>query len=193
MAAASTRLCIGCRQTAGRDALLRFVLMGDPPELVPDIRRRQAGRGASTHARYRCLEKAVAGGGFQRAFRRKLSVSAPELARWARGQYRRRVDGLLQAAFRSGQVALGTDRVREALSGDRLAMLVVAEDAAGRRDELMEAASRLGSRCVVFGDKHHLGTLFGRPELGVVGVLDGRFAAEVLEATEHERELAEEA
>ncbi|MDD9968953.1 MAG: hypothetical protein OXR73_22115 [Myxococcales bacterium] len=122
-----------------------------------------------------------------------MQLSAPDLARWARDQYRRRAEGLLQACARSGQLALGTDAVREAISRERLPLLIVAEDAAGRRGELMDAASRLGGRCLVFGDKRYLGALFGRQELGVMGVLDGGIAGEVREAAEHERELAEEA
>lgn len=190
----SERLCIGCQQRESRDSLLRFVLAGDPPSVVPDVRRRDGGRGASTHARFTCVSNAVRNGGFQRAFKRKLQLSAPELAEWARGQYERRIDGLLSTASRvPGALALGGEAAREQLRTSAPALLVVADDAAGRRDELREAAERLGGRCAVFGDKQHLGALFGRAELGVIAVLDTGIAKAIREAARCTADLAEEA
>lgn len=192
--AASERRCIGCQQRGDRDDLLRFVLVGDPPSVVPDVRRRGGGRGASTHARYACVSGAVKGGGFQRAFKRKLRLSAPELAGWARGQYLRRIDGLLTTASRvPGALSLGSDAVREQMRTAAPALLVVAEDAAGRREELSRSAERLGARCAVFGDKQHLGALFARPELGVIAVMDAGIAEAIREAAQRVADLAEEA
>lgn len=188
---------MGCRQPASRDVLLRFVLAGDPPTLVPDVRRRHGGgRGASVHPSFACLVDAVERGGFKRAFKRDLpALSAPLLAAWAREQYRRRIQGLLSAAARGGHVALGTDAVRSALvdPDPGVALLIVAEDAAGRRDELTATAARLGRRCVVIGDKEHLGGLFGRASLGIVAILHADIAAEVSAAMQCIAELAEDA
>jgi len=187
------RTCAGCREAAPRQALLHFVLAGDPPTVVPDVRHRGAGRGASTHARYNCLTMAVRNGGFQRAFKRELAVSAPQLATWAREQYRRRIDGLLVAAQRAGKMCLGTDAVREAMNSSELAMLVIAQDAEGRREELLAMAERLKRRCLLFGDKEHLGGLFGRASLGVVAVLHEDIATEIRDAARCLAELAEDA
>lgn len=184
---------MGCRQTAPRAELLHFVLAGDPPTVVPDVRHRGHGRGASVHPRYRCLQDAVRKGGFKRSFKRDLELSAPQLAGWAREQYLRRVEGLLVAALRAGKIVLGTDAVREAMQQGNVELLVIAEDAAGRRDELTATAERLGRRCVVFGDKERLGGLLGRASLGVLAVLHDDIASEIRDAMECHAELAEDA
>lgn len=187
------RICVGCRDSDSRGALLRFVLMGDPPALVPDIRRRAPGRGVSVHPRYSCLVTAVKTGAFKRAFKREVVASAPEMARHARGQYQRRVDGLLQASRRAGHLALGTDAVRDAMTRRTASLLVVADDAAGRRSELVAQAQRLESRCIVYGRKEHLGELFGRSPVGVIAVRDDRIAGEIRRAAQSAAELAEDA
>ena len=157
----STRSCVGCRQTDAREALMRFVVAGDPPTLAPDVRRRAPGRGVSVHPRFSCVDAAVRTGGFRRA----LGINpgeARELATLAASQYERRAQGLLMAAQRSKNLALGTEAVRDAIAERRVRMLVVARDAEGSRQDLTDGAARLGKDCLVWSDKDGLGKLFGR-------------------------------
>ena len=131
----------------------------------------------------RCLDAAVRNGGLRRAFKRELpALNADDLARWASGQYARRLDGLLHAAFRSGHAAIGTERVRDAIASRRAALLVVAGDASEQRQELIAAAERLGGHCVLYGDKSGLGRLFGRETVAVVAVTEVNIAEEVQRA-----------
>jgi len=78
------RTCIGCRNRAAAAELLRVVVAPDaagPPRdrsgetvpVVPDPRRRMAGRGAWVHPDQRCVELAVR----RRAFARALRVPGP--------------------------------------------------------------------------------------------------------------------
>ena len=187
----SIRSCAGCRQRDERDTLVRFVLAGDPPAVVPDVRRRGAGRGVSTHASLRCLQQAVRSGAFRRAFRRDVQVDADQLASWAGGQYGRRIDGLLGAAHRSGKAVAGSDRVRQALAARPGCLLVVARDARGDRDEIMRSAERLGSACLVHADRAGLGTLFGRESVAVAAVTDAAIAEELQVAARCVTGLAE--
>jgi predicted RNA-binding protein YlxR (DUF448 family)/ribosomal protein L30E len=174
---------VGCRQTDERAALLRFVLAGDPPQVVPDLPRRAGGRGVSVHPRRPCLDAAVRNGALRRAFKTELpALNADDLARWASGQYARRLDGLLHAAHRSGHAAIGTERVRDAIAGRRAALLVVAGDASEQRQDMIATAERLGGHCVLYGDKAGLGRLFGRETVAVVAVTDENIAAEVQRA-----------
>ena len=109
-------------------------------------------------------------------------------------QYRRRVEGLLVAAHRSRAATVGTDAVREAMHAPRLgqgALLVVSEDAAGRRDELVASADRLGTACVVFGTKASLGRVFGRGEVAIVLVTDRGIAASIVETSSRMAALSE--
>jgi predicted RNA-binding protein YlxR (DUF448 family)/ribosomal protein L30E len=184
------RMCVGCRERADRGALLRFVVAGDPPQIVPDVSRRADGRGASVHPRRRCLDAAIRSGALRRALRADLVSSADELAQWASGQYGRRLEGLLAAAHRSGRAAVGTERVRDAIADKRAVVLVVAGDATENRQELMRAAERLGGSCLIHGDKASLGRIFGRETVAVAAITDRGIADELQSAARCAAEIA---
>ena len=187
------RTCAGCRQRDDKDALLRFVVRDEEPRLVPDIRHRLPGRGVYVHPTRECVRLALQKGGFSRSVRTHVSGDPDEVCALAAAQYERRAEGLLLAAFRNGCVALGTDPVRRALGEATVRLLVVAVDAAGRRDELVAQAARLGEdRCVRYGTKETLGRLFSRSELGVLGILDERIAKEVAATTARATQLSED-
>jgi uncharacterized protein len=184
------RMCVGCRQKDDRGALLRFVVAGDPPQVVPDVSRRTAGRGASVHPRRRCLDAAVRSGALRRALRAELATNADDLALWASGQYGRRLDGLIAAAYRSGRAAVGTERVRDAIASKRAVLLIVAADATENRQELMRAAERIGGSCLVHGDKASLGRLFGREIVAVAAITDRNIADELQTAARCAADIA---
>jgi predicted RNA-binding protein YlxR (DUF448 family)/ribosomal protein L30E len=185
------RTCVGCKQRDERGALLRLVLAGDPPAVVPDVRRGGAGRGASVHPSRACLEAAVKSGAIRRAFKRELNTDSAQIATWARDQYRRRIDGLIVAASRSGQAVAGAERVQQAIASRKVCMLIVADDAAESRSEVLDAASRLGGSCLVHADKSHLGRLFNRDQIAVVAVTDPAIARALEEASRNAAALVE--
>jgi predicted RNA-binding protein YlxR (DUF448 family) len=200
----SNRTCAGCRQGDDREALLRFVADGNPPQLAPDIRRRAPGRGVSVHPRYRCVDAAVRSGALRRALgagTEWADVSARELSKSAANQYDRRAAGLLQAANRARKLVLGTEATRTALNADgsrRVQALLIAEDAEGSREELTRAAERLfagtsAAHCLVWSNKEELGRLFGRAMLSIVCVLDAGIATELRHVVRCAAELAEDA
>jgi predicted RNA-binding protein YlxR (DUF448 family) len=210
------RTCVGCRRRDDRAELLRFVLA--PAEdavvtanvapdaeprferetiarglgrLVPDPRGTAPGRGASVHPTRACLQSAVRRGGFARAFRTALSVDADALVRAVAASYERQAEALLLTARRMGRLVAGTEAVRERLDAGRVAALLVAADAAGRREELEERAARLGRRCVVLGTKARLGALLGREPVGVVAVLDSGIVDALARAAARAKSLSE--
>ncbi|MEY4578601.1 MAG: hypothetical protein RL701_3304 [Pseudomonadota bacterium] len=190
-----SRACAGCRQTDTRDVLLRFVADGDPPQLVPDIRRRAPGRGVSVHPRFRCVDAAVKTGALRRGLGvgAEVNVSAREISQVAAVQYARRATGLLSAAKRSRKVAIGTDAVRAGIYDHTVQLLLVANDAEGHREELVAAATRLGRSCLVWSNREELGLLFGRAVLSIIGVLDVGIATELRHVVRCATELAEDA
>ena len=182
--APNQRMCVGCRQKDERGALLRFVVAGDPPQVVPDVSRRSNGRGASVHPLRRCLDAAVRSGSLRRALKVEIETDADALALWAHGQYGRRLAGLLTAAHRGGRAVVGTERVRDAITAKRAVLLVVAGDAADSRDELMRSVERLGGQCLVYGDRASLGQLFKLEMVAVLAITDRELAVEVKTAAE---------
>ncbi|WP_285704391.1 YlxR family protein [Microtetraspora sp. NBRC 16547] len=69
------RTCVGCRVRTVKSELLRLVVVEDV--IVPDLRGRLSGRGASLHPALGCLELATRRRAFSRAFRtgRTLDVT----------------------------------------------------------------------------------------------------------------------
>ncbi|MEV8633004.1 YlxR family protein [Streptosporangium sp. NPDC051023] len=65
--AAPLRTCVGCRVRTVSSELLRLVVVEGV--IVPDLRRRLQGRGASLHPSLSCLELAERRRAFPRAFR----------------------------------------------------------------------------------------------------------------------------
>ncbi len=185
------RTCAGCRQRDAREALVRFVL-GPDGRPVADVSRRLPGRGVSVHPRRACLETAAHRGGMSRGFRRAVDADPDVLAGQVTAQLRRRLEGLLIAARRSKLLVVGTEAVRARMRERPPALLLVARDAAGRRDELVRSAERLGERCLVSFDKTELGRLFGRDEVGVVAITDRGIAEEVVRAAAAISAIAEE-
>lgn len=77
------RTCIGCRQKADANELIRFVVDGtDPGLLRVDPSRRLPGRGAHLHPTTSCLEAATRRKAFARALRAAAPLQIAELERY---------------------------------------------------------------------------------------------------------------
>ncbi|MFE0387965.1 YlxR family protein [Streptomyces bungoensis] len=74
------RTCVGCRERAAKDDLLRIVKSGDA--CVPDPRGTLPGRGAYVHPALVCLDLAVRRRAFPRALRVPGALDAKALRRY---------------------------------------------------------------------------------------------------------------
>ena len=66
------RMCIACRESDGKRALIRLVRVADG--IVLDETGKKAGRGAYVHPQTNCWEKALTGSLIQKALRTKISA-----------------------------------------------------------------------------------------------------------------------
>ena len=173
------RTCAGCREAASRAELFRFVHVPDhTPCMVPDLGASLGGHGAWVHPRRECLVRA-ARGGFSKVFKAQITVDRTELLGLAVLQIEKRVQGLLLSALRRRQTVLGTDAVREALLAGAPRLLLVAKDAAGRRDELIPLANAKSVAVIELSNKAELGRLTGKETLGFFAILDAHIAREI--------------
>ncbi|HEY0539325.1 MAG TPA: YlxR family protein [Actinoallomurus sp.] len=78
------RTCVGCRICEAKSDLLRLVVVED--SIVPDLRGRLPGRGASLHPDLACLELAERRRAFPRAFRRAGPLEVRSLRLWLESQ-----------------------------------------------------------------------------------------------------------
>ncbi|MFG2887191.1 YlxR family protein [Streptomyces sp. NPDC048297] len=74
------RTCVGCRERAAKDELLRIVKIED--ECVPDPRGTLPGRGAYVHPAPVCLDQAVRRRAFTRALRAPGALDTKALRRY---------------------------------------------------------------------------------------------------------------
>lgn len=123
------RTCIVTRQTAGPEALLRFVA-GPDSSVVPDIRRNLPGRGCWVTADRIHVDQAVRRKLFARALKQEVTVPA-DLGEMVDRLLSRSALGALGLARKAGQVALGAAKAEAAVrSGKALAVLHAHEGAA---------------------------------------------------------------
>lgn len=86
MAHRPVRTCVGCRQRADKQQLLRVVVMDRSagPELVPDPSHRAPGRGAHLHPTRECLDLALRRRAFTRALRATGRLASGEVEDYVR-------------------------------------------------------------------------------------------------------------
>lgn len=191
------RTCVGCRQRAQKDELLRLAIVPTDlrergPAVLVDPTGRLPGRGLHVHPTAACVAAAVERGGIARSVKGAPGITTMALRTAMTLKLDARVDGLLGGARRARKLAIGTDAVRAEI--DTCSALIVAAGSVGRAAELSERASARGIPVVSFGDEERLGALMrgrgtstaaGSPELadpqvGVVAILDSGIAAEVV-------------
>ncbi len=125
------------------------------------------GRGAHVHPRVACVERAV-DGRLSKAFRREIRISAAELGDAISAREARRMEGLILAAIRTRQVALGADAAAEAL--EHGAIIVAAKDAGRLVDHQPFRGARDSGRLIFWGDRARLGAFTRRDSLAVLAV-----------------------
>ncbi len=187
---ASERTCVGCREVAPRETLIRFAIRVEDgaASVVPDIAHKLGGRGASTHASRACIEQGVKRGGFAKAASARVDVAASELVTMVEGQLTQRARGLLLGAIRGKLATLGADATEKAITARRVVALVLASDASSRTGTVADAMGRLGGRAIgMMMTKAELGALVGRDEVAVIGIDDEGIAAALAQVAEQLR------
>jgi predicted RNA-binding protein YlxR (DUF448 family) len=169
-----TRTCVGCGLRDDASALVRLIVAGD--EVAFDLAGGGFGRGAHLHARPACLEKAPRG--LARAFKRAMKQDAGALGRLLVESCNRRIAGLLMAAFRSRELAVGTDAALEALKqGAPLGILALDAGSLVSRTEIERCVA--AGRAVAWGTKSELGSLLGAGSVAICAVRHAGIAAEL--------------
>jgi len=165
------RTCAGCGKRCPAEDLVRVVLdpTVDPATIVVDLSDSAFGRGAHVHPSQDCLVKAVKSG-FSKAFKTKVVVKGDELAAQLILGGDRRIEGLLMGARRAKHLVMGADSCVEALRADKVALLIVATDAAAAA-QLGEVRDAIAAgKAIAWSTKGRLGALLGRDEVAVCGV-----------------------
>ena len=134
--APSQRRCLVSRESFPTDQLVRFVV-GPDNSVVPDIEGRLPGRGLWLCATRDIVEDACRKGSFPKAARSPVEV-ADDLADRIEELLVRRCLNLLGLARRAGHAVGGFEKVKAALAGGNIGVLLVASDAGedGRRKML---------------------------------------------------------
>lgn len=175
-----TRTCAGCGKHAAADALVRLVL--DPtnpsdgaPSVVVDVAGSAFGHGAHVHPAPDCVEKA-ARGGLSKAFKTKVVAKAEDIAAGIVAGADRRIEGLLMGARRARHLVIGADATVEALREGKVALVIVATDAAAAAQlgEVRDAVAT--GKAIAWNVKARLGALLARDEVAVCGVVHDKVA-----------------
>lgn len=163
------RTCLATGEVLPRERLMRFVV-GPDGQIVPDIAGKLPGRGLWLTPTRAALEKAIARKAFARGARRQVVVDAslPDLVE---RQLLERAIGALGFARRGGHAVSGFAKVEERLRARKIALIVIATDAADSDGRAKLAG--WGVRDVAVCDAATLGRVFGREDATYVGIARG--------------------
>lgn len=167
----------------------RFVYI-EPEGLLHDLRQKAPGRGAWVHPRQDCLSKALSGGGFSRAMKRKVDIGdVDDQIQEVAQAIRHRQTEALRDAIRAGEVIVGQMLVQEAVKKDELKLLVLADDAGeSTRRKFLSNAERKGLRVICPWSGSQLGQMTGREFVSIIGIATTVHVSRVLR--DEERWLA---
>jgi hypothetical protein len=175
------RRCLASGLVLPKEQLLRFVVAPDGT-LVPDLAERLPGRGLWLQARQDMMAKACARNLFAKAAKRHVRVP-DDLARQVEFLALRRSLDLLGLARRAGAVVAGFEKVKAALRGGEVGVLIQAADAADDGRQKIQALARaVGPQVPIlqFCGAAELGAAVGREAAVHVGIAPGRFAEGLL-------------
>jgi ribosomal protein L7Ae-like RNA K-turn-binding protein len=110
----------------------------------------------------------------------EVRTSVAEFSAALVAQAERRAYSLIGAAFRARKAAAGSTAVRDAFTAGQVKLVLVAGDArAAAETPWVEALVKSG-RARGFGSKELLGRVIGRPETGVIAILDDGISTALL-------------
>jgi predicted RNA-binding protein YlxR (DUF448 family) len=164
-------MCVGCRDTAPKVELERFVFH-DEAGLVFDLRRKAPGRGTYVHPNPECIRLAVEKGGLSRGFKRRVEVDAEELLGDLTRGIRRRLHEGLRVALQSQNMIVGSTSVSDAVKHDDVGLLILASDSGGSTQRKFE--SNADRKHIAISKKaltgEELGALSGRDFVAVCAI-----------------------
>ena len=161
------RKCIVTGDVQPKSGLIRFVI-GPDGQVVPDILGKLPGRGIYVTAEKAVIETAKRG---QFARAAKAPVTVPEgLAAEVERQQARRVVDLIALARKAGLAIAGFEKVKSALAGDHVRVLLQASDGSERGKAKLWTPT--GARYYGCLTSDELGLAFGRQS-----VIHGALAA----------------
>ncbi|WP_147126603.1 RNA-binding protein [Shimia ponticola] len=182
------RMCLVTRDSGPKDGLIRFVT-GPDGQVVPDLLGKLPGRGYYVSARRSVLEEAVK----KRVFARgaKGPVTVPEgLVDEIDRQLARRVTDLIAMARKAGLAIAGFEKVKAALTNDRVKVLLQASDGSARgKGKLWTPEGARWFGCLTADE---LGLAFGRSHVIHGALLAGGLTTRVVEEAAKLRGLREE-
>jgi uncharacterized protein len=136
------RCCAVSRRVRPQSELIRFVV-SPAGAVLADVKRKLPGRGLWVTARHAAVREAVRRHAFARGFRREVTV-APDLAEHVDALLTRAALDALAIAAKASRVVSGFVAVQVALTGQKVAALLHAREAAP--DGVRKLAAAVGHR-----------------------------------------------
>jgi uncharacterized protein len=181
-----TRMCAVTRAVLPESDLIRFVATPDGG-VVADLKAKLPGRGIWVGATRQAVAEAVKRNVFSRGLKQALRPPA-DLSDQVAARLKDQALGRLGLARKAGAILAGFTKVEAGISGERLAALVVASDAAA--DGVRKLAQALHRRfgadvpipAIRLFNSAELGLAIGRPDVIHAAVLQGPAGRSFVEA-----------
>jgi predicted RNA-binding protein YlxR (DUF448 family) len=171
------RRCIVTGETGPKPGLIRFVV-GPDDAVVPDVAGKLPGRGIYVTAARDPLERAVSKRMFSRGAKRQVAVP-DDLVDLTEGLILRRVQDAIGLARKAGYAVSGYEKVKAALTGTRVRVLLQATDGSERGKGKLWTPE--GARWFGMLTADELGLAFGRDRVVHAAVSAGTLADRIVE------------
>jgi predicted RNA-binding protein YlxR (DUF448 family)/ribosomal protein L7Ae-like RNA K-turn-binding protein len=174
---APRRMCAGCGKRGPASELVRVVLdpTGAAPTVAVDVGGSAFGHGAHVHPSPDCLARALKGG-FSKAFKTNVVANVEDVVSQIIVGVDRRIEGLVMGARRARHVVVGADATAEAWREGKVALLIVATDAAAAAQLSSVRDAVAAGKAIAWSVKGRLGALLGRDEVAVCGIVHDKVA-----------------
>jgi len=175
----SARRCLVTGDVRPKDELIRFVV-GPDHTIVPDLACNLPGRGLWVTADFAVIDQAARKNMFARAGKAEVKAD-PHLATQVAQLYKKRSLDLLGFAKSAGIGILGQMQVESALKAGKLALLLIADDAAASSLEKINPGTVPVIRSFT---RHELGGALGYEQSVYVGLVPHTLTAKIRQTLE---------
>jgi len=171
------RRCIVTGETGPKSGLVRFVV-GPDDMVYPDVAGKLPGRGIYVSATRTVLEKAIARRMFSKGAKRQVGV--PDgLLDIVEAALLKRIQDTLAMARKAGRAVTGYEKVKTALYGEKIRVLLQACDASERGKGKLSTPE--GGKWIGFLTADELGQAFARDRVIHAAVSAGTLAERIVE------------
>lgn len=169
------RMCISCRERKTKQELFRIAVKDG--KYCMDLNNKVQSRGIYVCKDPKCIEK------ISKNKKYKIDI---ELLMQMLSQLKKEKNDViskLSPFAKSKEIALGIKILREKIWKNEVKLVIIAEDISEKnKEKILSDCIEKNTKYIYAGNKEQLGKLFGKKEVNVIGILDGKIGSGLIKS-----------